>query len=235
MVTNMAAKRTCFVFMAGFVSHKDSLSLIKQAIEGLGHTAILTHFWGDRSVTDFSKLTIQDCMDGIEELITPLTKQFDEVVGIGVSISGALFLEYAKTHHDLKAVVSIGTPFKVENKWLINIGFAVYPVVKFLINHIPKYSSAEMQPLLASKVIVNYFYKDFPKNLGEITTPVLMLHGEEDTVTDGSVLPRYLATFGSVHKELVFVPHADHVVNYNADVIVSRTLQFLSHVEKDLV
>jgi esterase/lipase len=221
-------KRICFVFMAGFVSHKNSLLDIKHTIEALGYSAVITHFWGDKEVKDFSKLTIQDCMDGISELIESLTPHYDSVVGIGVSISGALLIEHTKTHNGLDAVVSIGTPFKVKNKWLIDIGFALYPLVKFLMKFSQKYSSPDMQPLLASKTVVNYLYKDFPKHLSDVTVPVLFLQGEEDIVADGSVLEEYLKELGSMHKELVFVPHADHVLNYNADVIISRTLQFIA-------
>ena len=220
--------RTCILLLTGFVSNKESLYSIRDAFQKLGYSTFISNFWGETYVEDFSVLTIDQCVTSMSTLIDQLSEQYDCIVGIGISISGAILIEYAKTHtNHLDYIVSIGTPFKIKNMKLIEFGFLFYPLITWLGKIVQRLNRHDMLPILASHTIVTYFEEDFPKNLEKVTTPVFFMHGEYDSVSDGSVLPQYIPRFSSEKKEMIWVSGADHVINYNVDVIVGETLAFI--------
>ena len=112
----MENSSACFIILPGFAPDNMPGLHLKEILEEKGFAAIATNFYGERSVEDFSLLSIEDCQKNIADLISTSKKRYKNVFGIGISLGGALLLEYAKKENGLDAIVSIGSPFKLKNK-----------------------------------------------------------------------------------------------------------------------
>src|SRR5271154_6359008 len=121
--------RICFIVLPGLAPDPLSLVPLQKYLEARGYPVILTNFTGDLTTKDFSKVTIDGCLEKIGVLIKEAKQKYPVVVGIGISLGGALFIEYAKTHTDLDYIVSVGTPFKLKNRWLLYTAVALAPVL----------------------------------------------------------------------------------------------------------
>ncbi len=99
---------------------------IGEYLKGLGYATVVVNFCGDNTTTDFSKLRIEDCLRNIGALIRE-AKKLHPVVGVGISLGGALLIEHAKSHSDLNCIANIGTPFRLKKSGLISVAVALAP------------------------------------------------------------------------------------------------------------
>lgn len=117
----------CFILLPGFSPDDVPVKGIKADIEKLGYAAVAANFWGVKPrgghapggndpAINLSTLTIEECKSGVTSLIDKARQKYKYVVGIGISLGGALLLEHAKEHDDLFCVVSVGTPFSIKNE-----------------------------------------------------------------------------------------------------------------------
>lgn len=229
----------CFILLPGFSPDDVPVLKIKSDIEKLGYAAIAANFWGvkplrghapggeDTSV-DLSALTIEDCKRGVVELVKKAKQNYKYVVGIGISLGGALFIEYAKYHDDLFCIVSVGTPFKLKKQSLIKIGLIFLPIICFFWKFFQKIKSWRLLPLQSSKMIVNFLENDFLKNLNKVSVPILAIHSTRDYISDYRAVDKYLANISSEKKHAIYVDKINHVLEYNGLILIKYFFDFVS-------
>jgi len=219
-------QKICFILLPGFSPDNVSVLPLKNAFEQRGYIAIASTFFGDRSFKYFSQLTMEQCQHHVSQLIQEAKQQYDRVIGIGVSLGGALFLEYAKTSNDLDGIVSIGIPFRLKYRPLMSLGkmflSLIYPLWKIF----EKRKQWRLLPIGAAPQIIDYLETDFLKNLEQITVPTLFIHSKQDSVTDYRVLPEYFEKIGSVAKHSIITENGNHVIDHDPDALVNHTLSF---------
>jgi esterase/lipase len=220
-------KSTCFILLPGFSPDNYPVQDLKEQLEDKGYQALASNFYGPDKITNFSDLTSQDCQDNICAMIAEAKKKYETVVGIGISLGGALLLEHAKKNENLDAVISIGTPFKLKNVRLINTAEKFIPIIKPFWLAIDR-RKRRLPPINATKMVMNYLCREFPADLEKISVPVLLLHSKKDHVTDHHVLENYFQKIGSRKKRLVFFDNGGHVINGGTKKVLELAFDFLA-------
>jgi esterase/lipase len=219
--------RIHFVLVAGFSSdHKESYGL-KHVLLNLGYSAYAVSFYGKDYQDDFTHITKAECIQNLTDYINDCCAQYDEVYGIGISLGGALLLEHAKTHTNLKGIVSIGTPFKLKHRWLISIADFLLPVIYPLWRRLQKIKRLRITPIGAGKEMVGYMENEFLQNLDRIETPVLFLQSKKDSVTDWHTLETNITKIKSPIKEIEYFTNGSHVIDHDPALVTEMALKFL--------
>lgn len=225
-------KDYCFILLPGFSPDNFPVLGIKKQLEDLGYDTIATSFWGTNEKVNFSALTYEECERGITSLVASACERYKYVIGIGISLGGALLLEQAKKNRKLHCVVSIGTPFKLLNRWLIALGLACYPVVAaFWRIRVALIHEKRPLPIGSAKMVVKYLEGGFLENLPSITVPVLLLHSQNDTVTDYRCVDHYVSEMQSQKKQVIYLNDTDHVIKYDGQLILRLLFGFLNNDE----
>src|ERR1035437_3431620 len=124
--------KIAFIVIPGFAPDNYPVIHLRDKLISLGYHAVAIPFWGDARIHNLSDLTIEQCEEGVANVISSLLKEYEYVIGIGISLGAALLIEYAKIHDDLSHIVSIGTPFKLKNRMIIKLLFLLYPLINLL-------------------------------------------------------------------------------------------------------
>ena len=215
-----------FVLVAGFSSDQRETLPLKKSLEKLGFSADAISFYGEGHLDDFTELTIEQCIANVSSVIDRCAEQYGAVYAIGISLGGALLLEHAKHPANLKGLVSIGTPFKLNNKFWISIGQIFLPLFYFAWKRMQKIKRLRLNPLGATNMVMDYLENSLPKNLDCVKIPVLLLHSKKDEVTDYSVLPEYLNKIASEKKQIQFFDNGNHVIDNDPDLVIKYVLDF---------
>jgi esterase/lipase len=214
----------CFIILPGFAPDDFPAQAIKKSLHKQGYKAIAANFWGTFKVDNFSDLTIEQCQAGVAKLIKDTAKEYKHVIGVGISVGGALLLEYAKNNNHLDCLVSIGTPFKLKNRRLIKLGFILYPGINLFWQRAQKIKAWRLLPIACAKMVVDYLEGDFLKNLEKIKTPTLLMQSKHDFITDWCVVDNFLNKLSSKNKQVVYFESNNHVIEYDGTIIL-KTLE----------
>ncbi len=223
-------KNFCFVILPGFAPDNVPVLPIAHSLQEKGYHATPLNFWGDFEVKDFSKLTLEQCKFGIAEVIAKAVIENKHVIGIGISLGGALLIEHAKMHSNLTAIVSIGTPFELKNKWFWKTARALYPLLEFFwsigqIMKIPR-----MLPVPASKMAVDYLEGSFLKNFESVKTPVLFLHSTKDMIANPMAIESFSDQFYNTFISKVYLHDTNHTIEYSGNIILKQIKVFLEEI-----
>ena len=214
----------CFLLLPGFAPDAIPVLKLRDVLTKQGFPAVATNFFGDQKVKDFSKLTIEETKSGVSALVDDLAGKYEKVIGIGISLGGALLLEHAKKKNKLSGIVSIGTPYRVKNLPLIRLGLFFLPIIDPVSRWLGK--GKRWLPLGASKMMVDYLQYEFPKDIEAITTPALLLHSKRDPVTDYRALSEFFDRLGSPRKEVYISENGNHVIDNNPQIVWEQTQRF---------
>jgi len=216
-----------FVLIAGLSSdHKEAYGL-KTSLKNQGYSAYAISFYGKDYRDDFTDLTAKECIDNISTYINECCEQYDEVYGIGISLGGALLLEHAKTNTNLKGIVSIGTPFKLNKRRIISIAQFLLPLFYPIWRRLQKIKRLRLSPVGAGNAMINYMENEFLQRLDRVQTPVLFLHSKKDRVSDWTVLEENVARLTGAHTEIEYFKNGRHVIDHDPDLVVQMALDFL--------
>lgn len=217
-----------FVLVAGFSSDNLEAIKLKKSFDKAGFGSDAISFYGEKYIDDFTDLKISDCVANVSNFINRCAEKNENVYGIGISLGGALLLEHAKWHDNLKGAASIGTPFKLKNKFWINIGLKFLPFFYFIWKRMQKIKFLRLNPLGSTKIVIDYLEIELPKKLNLIKTPVLLLHSKKDPVSDYKILPKYLSFISSEKKKITYFENGNHVIDQNPDLVVQYISDFFN-------
>ncbi|MCX6763462.1 MAG: hypothetical protein NTZ97_01880 [Candidatus Moranbacteria bacterium] len=218
----------CFILLPGFSPDDFTVQNLKRCLEKRGCHAVASNFYGNAVVKDFSKVKVADCLENISEIIKEAKKNHDKVIGVGISLGGAFLLEHAKREKNLDAIISIGTPFRLKNVFLIKLGQKILlPVVSPFWKMAEKIKKLRLPPITATKVITDYLRKEFILNLENITVPILFVHSKKDRITDFRVLEEFSNKIPSLNKKMIILDNGDHVINGGSEKICEYIFDFI--------
>lgn len=214
--------RPCFFLVPGFGPDVLPVRLLGERLEGLGFPVVVSNFWGDMPVGDFAALSMEECATGIAAGLARTRVEHPRVVGIGISLGGALLMECAKTGSHLDYIVSIGTPLKLRNRWLFSGIVWSYPVLAPVWRTLAKIRSLRIPPMEAAGAVMRFLEGGFLRDLHTIRTPLLLLHSRRDFITQYSAAMEFAEHFPS--RNLILFEDGDHVLDYNIERIIQTIL-----------
>lgn len=218
--------KICFVLIAGFSADSEQIWRLGDVLKLAGYSVVVSSFYGEAERDDFAMLTEKECINNISVLINRSSDNYERVYGIGISLGGALLLEYAKKENRLSGIVSVGTPFLLRNiKW-IRLGMKFFPIAYPIWKHLQKIKKLRLSPIGAVAMAVDYMERNFLENLDKITTPTLFLHSKKDSVTDYRVLEKYAAMLSAAKHKTIYFDNGNHVVDNNPMLIVKQAVDF---------
>ncbi|HEX7586514.1 MAG TPA: hypothetical protein VF390_02690 [Patescibacteria group bacterium] len=218
--------KICFVLIAGFSSDSQQIWKLGDVLKLAGYSVVVSSFYGEAEVDDFSKLTEKECINNISALINKSADSYEHVYGIGISLGGALLLEYAKKETGLSGIVSVGTPFLLRNIRWIRLGIIFFPIIYPSWKHLQRIKKFRLSPIGAVTMAVDYMEGKFLENLDKITTPTLFLHSKKDSVTDYRVLEKYAELLSAAKHKTIYFDNGNHVVDNNPMLIVKQAVDF---------
>jgi len=218
--------KICFILLPGLAPDTVPVIGIKAALEEQGFSVVADNFFGDIEVNDFSKLTAEDCINNISKTIDRISEKYEMFFGIGISLGGALLLEYSKKGGNLNGIVSIGTPFRLSHRGFIRIVQKIYPFIYPVWKRLQKYKKLRLLPIGAGNMVIDYLENKFLNNLDQINTPLLFLHSKKDNVTDYRALSEFVPLLSSKEKEITFFDNGNHVIDCNPELIMKYALDF---------
>jgi esterase/lipase len=219
-------EKICFILIAGFAPDETPVLELKKSLEKRGYDSIAKGFFGNMMNQDFHLFTATECIKNISKLIDDAKCKYDKVFGIGISLGGAFLIEYAKKKNNLDGIASIGTPFRLKKQKLIKIGQMFFPLVYPVWKQLQKIKKLRLLPIGAGNMVVKYLQNDFIKGLDTITVPLLFLHSKKDPVTDYKAIEKFSAQISSTRKKTVFFDNGNHVINNDAESIITQALEF---------
>lgn len=226
MSVSYSHQQTCFILLPGFSPDHIPVLALKEALEKRGYTAIASSFFGDAVFENFSKLSIQQCHENVSCLINNTAQKYQRVIGIGVSLGGALLLEHAKTNKNLHGIVSIGTPFRLKYRSLMRIGEMLIPVVYPIWKKLERHKMLRLLPIGAGPVVISYLENEFLENLDQVKTPSLFFHSKKDLVTDYTALPPFVSKLSSERTQTILSENGNHVIDHDPEFIFDRLAHF---------
>jgi esterase/lipase len=218
----------CFLILPGLAPDPQSLEPMQEYFEEQGYTAVLADFWGDGPVPEFRSLTIDQCLAGIDVAVKKLRKKHSVVFGIGVSLGGALLIEYAKTHDGIDYIASIGTPFRLRRPHLVSLGITYAPFLHPLWKLIWPPQRSRPLPIAAGRMATDFFKGRFPLRLDSIKTPILFLHGKKDPLADYRAVYEFARRFTNAPIEIATFEKGGHEIDYDPAMIKDDVFRFLN-------
>jgi esterase/lipase len=215
-----------FIIVAGFSSDHLEAVKFKKCLEKMGFGAEAISFYGEEYRDDFSGITASECIGNVAKAIDEVSKKYEMVFGIGISLGGSLLLEYAKSCDNLQGIVGVGVPFKLRKIRLIHFGQKFIPVICLFWNYLQKIKKLRLSPMGAVNMVVEYLEGDAIKNLNQIKTPVLFIHSKKDPVSDYESVPKFFDIISSTKKKIIFFDDGDHVVDHDFDLVTRQFLDF---------
>ncbi len=219
-------EKICFILLPGFSPDYGPVLPLKQALERRGYAAIACNFFGNAIIDDFQKLTVQQCQKSISGIINHAALKYDRIIGVGVSLGGALLLEHAKTKNNLHGIVSIGTPFKLKYRRLMRVGEFLMPVIYPIWKHFERLKRLRLLPIGAGPAVIQYLESEFLQKLENVQIPILFLHSKKDLVTDYRALPEFSEKILSERKEIFLSENGNHVIDHDPEFIFDRLARF---------
>ena len=217
---NTPPKNICFVLLPGFAPDDVPVQKLKTILAERGYSAVSTNFFGALPSDDFATITIPDALVSIESIINTAKATHAKLIGVGISLGGAMLLEHEKTHRDLDGVVSIGTPFRLSYPRLIRLGSYIASIIYPLYRPLEKKKSRRMFPIGALRMAVDYMQNRFLQGLEKIETHVLFVQSKQDSVADYRVLTEYANKCTNAHTEIILSENGTHVMDDNPEVVL---------------
>lgn len=228
-MADIQKKNICFLVLPGFSLDNTSMRDITQALEALDYPVFSVNFWGNNEQRDFSKLTMEECRVGVAEEINKLSESYEHIVGIGMSLGGALLLDYAKHNDKLYCIVGVGIPFKLKYELFIRFGLFFLPIARLYYRITPRKFK-----WVASGKVVRYLTRDFVQDIDRVRTRVLLLHTTTDFVADRAVVDEFLNMMASTKKQVVYMKNPDHIMDCDSKIILPALSNFLNSYDDSL-
>ena len=193
------------------------------------------------TVEEMLETRFSDYTAAIESAYADLAAQCDAVVLAGLSMGGALVIQLAERHPEIKGLVLVNAAVASTNKQLL-----LLPVIKHLLKTFPAigndikkpgtveygYDKTPLKPL-ASMV---HTWPQIRADLGLISCPVLVFRSAEDHVVDPSSARIILDGISSTDKVEIVLADSYHVATLDNDApeIFSTSAEFIKRVTADV-
>lgn len=217
-------EKTCFIILPGFAPDSIPVLPIQKYLESQGYAAHATNFWGDGQM-DFAAMTIDQCRKGVASAISGLRQDYPRVIGIGISLGGALLIEHSKEYSDLDQVVSIGTPFRIRHRFLARSAIVLYPAFNAFWKLANRITGFRPLPVPAMRTVWRFLQGPFLENLDRVATPILFLQSRKDEVADCESVGEYVPSFSHADTDVIYYDDAGHDLGYDGRLILEAVRQ----------
>ena len=231
----------------GFTGLPAELRLMGAYLNERGFTVLAIRLAGHgATVEDLSRMEHEDWMDSVRDGYAILSGACDRVSAIGHSM-GAIFALLLSIESELTHVVSLGAPIMIAPEQ----GLEHLPTREACID---RYVPKARRKLRDVPQGANNTYRRMPlvsihelldvvailcAQIGRVTAPLLIVHGERDHTADPKSADYLYENVGSPRCEKFILPDAGHLLPLDTGVrerVFARTAAFLSEnaQEQDL-
>ena len=217
----------------GFSGCPASMRPLGESFAGLGMTVAAPLLPGHGTAwEDLEKVTMADWEQRAEQTLSDLARRCRTVIGVGLSMGGAMVLHMAARHPEMLAGAAvINADVRRPNLALAPVVRLFTRTVKGVGNDIKKPGqNEEPYDRLPVKALVqlNRFYRTVAKELEGVRVPLLVFSSVEDHLVKPSNSRFIFEHVASQKKELISLTNSYHVatLDYDADLIQERVIEF---------
>jgi carboxylesterase len=185
----------------------------------------------------------KDWTRAAEDAFDRLAAQHECVDVVGFSMGGALALHLARARAP-RRVVLWGAFFRMTHRWhyVLPVEWStrlIVPIVRYVrkapeatnvddkaqIGNFPFYRHLSTRASLELFALAGRVFAE----AGDVTVPVLMLHGTGDETASPTVAREYFEALGSAEKRAIWYDRSNHILgwDYDRDTVVRDTVAFL--------
>jgi carboxylesterase len=188
---------------------------------------------------DLEGTTREDWEGAAESALMDLAGRCSTVIGVGLSMGGAMVLRMVERHPDtLAGAAVINADVRRPNLALAPVVRLFTRTLKGVGNDIKKPGQNE-QPYdrLPVKALIqlNRFYRGVAKDLGSVRVPLLVFSSADDHLVKPSNSQYIYDHVGSSEKDLIRMTNSYHVatLDFDAELIFERVLEFARSLAVD--
>lgn len=218
------------VLSHGFVGTPQSVREVGELLNQYGYTVLAPRLTGHgTSVSDFETAKHTEWLNDLENAYLTLKETCEEVFIIGQSMGGALSLQLAAIHPEIKGVVTINAALHVP----AYDKYANASVPRFIPEDAPDIKDPSAEEITYESVPLNAVHelqKVLSKTidgLRNVHNPVLALVSEDDHVVPPSDSKQIVAEVSSLTKARVLLKNSYHVASLDYD---KKLIAYYSHV-----
>ncbi len=230
------------ILIHGFTGTPDDLRNLAKFLAKQGITAKAVLLAGHGSHwTDLENTSYYDWWKSVEDEIRAAQGKYRRIFLIGYSFGANLAFDLAARYpKDITGVVSLGISVQLRYEFFIK---TLLPVFHFFLkryrkqyikkNHILEYEDAGGYIYIPTASVyqfykfINYYTK---KELPKVTTPSLIIHSRDDSITHPSSSEFAYRKINSPKKELMLLDDVNHnpLVSKRQEIIFSRIMEFIN-------
>lgn len=206
----------------GFADSPYSLRNLAAVLHGDGYRVLLMRLPGHGAyLTDLARATMEDWRQAVAEAVHSLEKYPGPIAVLGRSFGGVLgLLACTDAALPIRALVTLATPHPTQQQRALRY---VLPLVGLFRKTIPKPWVKPEERVMRYEVgryvafpipALREFFRTLllltPEHLHRVTTPTLILHGEDDSIADPAAAKYLYDAIGSTTKKLCLIPGVGH-------------------------
>lgn len=221
----------------GFTGLPAGMLLLGEVLNRAGFTVLCPRLAGHgTSERDLMRTTKDDWYNSVLDGLCILRGACDKIYVVGHSMGGLLTLKLS-TEYELAKIVTLAAPIFIdEGRGLRNLpprefcsDACIYTERKKLNDVPPAVNNVyEKTPLISVHEMVDLI-EDVKKILPKVTTPILIMQGEEDHTVQPRSARFIMDNISSAIKRIVTVPNAGHLLPFaeEREFVFEHTLTFL--------
>ena len=221
----------------GFTGLPAGMLLLGEFLNRAGFSVVCPRLAGHGTVEeDLMRTTKDDWFNSVLDGFCILRGLCEKIFVIGHSMGGLLTLKLS-TERDVEKIVTLAAPIFIdEGRGLKNLppkkfcgNACIYTERKKLDDVPPAVNNVyERTPLISVHELVELI-DDVKNILPKVTTPILIMHGEEDHTAQPRSARFIMDNVGSSTKKIITVPNSGHLLPFaeNREFVFEETLKFL--------
>ena len=221
----------------GFTGLPAGMLLLGEVLNRAGFNVICPRLAGHgTSEKDLMRTTKDDWYNSVLDGFYILRGICDKIFVVGHSMGGLLALKLA-TEFDIPKIVTLAAPIFIDD----GLGLKNLPPKEFCGNaytFTPRKKLTDVPPavnnvydktpLISVHEVIDII-NDVKKLLPKVTTPILIMQGEEDHTVQPRSARFIMDNVGSTEKKIITVPNAGHLLPFaeQREFVFEHTLEFL--------
>ena len=245
-------RRIGVLLVHGFVGTPAEIQPLTDAVAAEGFTTLSLRLSGHGThVRDMQYTRWTDWVMDVDDGLNILSCLCDEIILCGFSMGGTLCLITAARHPQIKAVITIESPLRMQQEWMITplqLLSLILPVINplpFIKHLLPKSKKQEITQMITASIGYHQFatrgfaeilklLRYSRRQVASIIAPALLIHSKLDDVVDFANVNLIAESISSTSIQTMYLENSRHnvILGPEASQVIQTVISFLHQCEE---